>query len=171
MEILVSIRSKTDDRVRDVKRAIGDGLVVGRGAEEGILLDGTDLSREHLVLTTDGTNVYVSDLSVNGTWVNGARLRQAVKSKVRAEDSIEVPGYVLTVRPAQQPEEVRTELMAQPSAQLAELAAAAAKPKASGPMALLAPVFHFVGSFTFLEKTMFAVAVCGLLLLYAYMGT
>ena len=104
MEMLLSIRSKSDGSVREVKHDIGNGLVVGRGAEHGVLLDGPDLSREHLVLTTDGTDIYVTDLSSNGTWLNGARLRRSIRSLMRVEDSVEVPGYVLTVRPNGQPE-------------------------------------------------------------------
>ena len=47
MEILLSIRAKSDSSTREVKAAIDNGLVIGRGAEQGVLLDGPDLSREH----------------------------------------------------------------------------------------------------------------------------
>ncbi len=103
MEIRLSIRSKSDGTDREVKCAIGDGLAVGRGAEEGILLDGSDLSREHFRLTTDGTKFFVTDLSSNGTSLNGERLQRATRTEVRPEDSIEVPGSVCKLPPAIEP--------------------------------------------------------------------
>src|SRR5215831_14084906 len=96
MEILLSISSTLDNSVREVKRSLHDGLVVGRGAEEGILLEGKDLSREHLVLTEEGTAILVTDLSVNGTWLNGKRLKKSVKARVHPGDAISISGYVLT---------------------------------------------------------------------------
>ena len=180
MEMLLSIRSKSDGSVREVKHDIGNGLVVGRGAEHGVLLDGPDLSREHLVLTTDGTDIYVTDLSSNGTWLNGARLRRSIRSLMRVEDSVEVPGYVLTVRPNGQPEkppekadEAPVVQRLQPVVPIAEssqvVVPITAEP--AGAMAFLDPVFGFVESFTFLEKFLAFVALSGLLLLYTYVGS
>lgn len=170
MEILLSIQSKNDGSIREVKREIADGLAIGRGAEEGILLDGPDLSREHLLLTTDGTSVYVTDLSNNGTWVNGTRLRRSVKGRLRAGDSLEVPGYVLML---QLPEQAQPEtgspkeaVLAMPLPQVEDQQ----EQKSSGPLAMLDPVFHFMGSFTFMEKFFTLVACGGLVLLYAYFG-
>jgi hypothetical protein len=54
MDIRLLIHSKTDGTDREVKCPIGEGLAVGRGAEDGVLLDGPDLSREHFILSTDG---------------------------------------------------------------------------------------------------------------------
>ena len=179
MDILLSIRSKTDGSVREVKHDIGNGLVVGRGAERGVLLDGPDLSREHLVLTTDGSDIYVTDLSSNGTWLNGTRLRRSVRNRVRGEDSIELPGYVLSVKLDGQPEKAEEASIA-PVAQSVEVSQVASQivpavvptpAEPAGGKAFLNPVFGFVGSFTFLEKFMTVVAVTGLLLLYAYAGS
>ncbi|MGC2194505.1 MAG: FHA domain-containing protein [Terriglobales bacterium] len=169
MEVLLSIQSKADGSVREVKREIADGLAVGRGAEEGVLLDGPDLSREHLMLTTDGSVVYVTDLSNNGTWLNGTRLRRSIKSRVRAEDSIELPGYILTFRLPEQPQEsVEVSPREAPAAVSADSHPAQESPRASGPLAMLDPVFHFIGSFTFMEKFLAVVSCSGLLLLYTY---
>lgn len=170
MEILLSIQSKIDGSVREMKREIADGLAIGRGAEEGVLLDGPDLSREHLILTADGSNVYVTDLSNNGTWLNGTRLRRSVKSRIRPEDSIEVPGYILTFQLANRPQEV-VEVTATPVARALDDTNLIAAQKASGPLAVLDPVFRFVGSFTFMEKFFTLVSFGGLFLLYAYFGS
>lgn len=182
MEMLLSIRSKSDGSVREVKHDIDNGLVVGRGAEHGVLLDGTDLSREHLVLTTDGADIYVTDLSSNGTWLNGVRLRRSIRSRVRVEDSVEVPGYVLTVRPDGQPEkpEKADEVPVAPVAQRLQPVVPIAEPsqvvvpitpEPAGALAFLDPVFGFVRSFTFLEKFLAFVGLSGLLLLYTYVGS
>jgi predicted component of type VI protein secretion system len=172
MEILLSIYSKSDGSVREVKCVIGDGLFVGRGAEKGVLLEGVDLSREHLVLTTDGTNLYVTDLSVNGTWLNGTRLQKSIKSRVRVEDSIEVPGYVLNFRLAEQPEETGEVAIARaPQTVPEDTQTALAMPEKSGPLAMLGPVFRFVGSFSFMEKFLVLVGLSGLFLLYTYLGS
>jgi pSer/pThr/pTyr-binding forkhead associated (FHA) protein len=172
VEILLSIRSKTDGNGREVRCAIGEGLVIGRGAEEGVLLDGPDLSREHLVLTTDGANVYVTDLSSNGTWLNGARLRRSIRSRARVEDSIEVPGYVLKFRPAGQPEKAEEAAVAQPPQPVPEaIPIAQPAPETSKPPSMLNPVFQFLGSFTFGEKFLVLVGLGGLLLLYTYVAS
>ena len=169
MEILLSIRSKADSSTREVKSAIGDGLVIGRGAEQGVLLDGPDLSREHLVLTADGPNIYVTDLSSNGTWLNGTRLKRSVKTRASAEDLIEIPGYALSFRMADQPEKVVAPVapMTVPSTPAVPDIA----PPPPAPSGLLDPVFRFIGSFTLLEKTAVIVGAGGLMLLLSYFNS
>lgn len=171
MEILLSISSKSDGSVREVKRSIDDGLAVGRGAEEGILLEGLDLSREHFIFTTEGSEVRVKDVSVNGTWLNGIRLRKSVESVVRPGDKIEIPGYVLSFTRSDQPEEPE-----EAEAAMASVAVAPVEPVApvippkKGPLAILSPVFGFIGSFTFMEKVLIFAGLCGLILLGTYMA-
>jgi len=172
MDVFLSITSTTDGGVQEVRYSLSDSLVVGRGAEGGVLLEGPDLSREHLAFTSEGGSVYVTDLSVNGTWVNGKRLRKSVRQRVSPEDSIELPGYVLKYRSADQPELVEDAPSDQTSQLLVEdnpLAVAVAKK--SGPLAVLEPVFGFVGSFSFMEKFLVMVGLTGLLLLYTYLGS
>jgi predicted component of type VI protein secretion system len=171
MEILLSIESKHDAGTREVQRELGEGLVIGRGAEEGILLDGSDLSREHLVITADSTHIYVTDLSNNGTWLNGNRLRKSLRTRVRPEDKVEIPGYVLIVRPVQPAEEKSvSEVAIVPSPTNLETLKPS-EPVPSGAMAFLKPVSNFIGSFTFMEKYSLLVACAGLLLLYSYFGS
>jgi|1186.fasta_scaffold331824_1 predicted component of type VI protein secretion system len=167
MDILLTIRSKTDGTEREVKCPIGEGLAVGRGAEDGVLLDGPDLSREHFLLSTDGTNFYVTDTSSNGTWLNGNRLQRSAKTRVRPEDSIEVPGYVVKVKAAVEPEQTD-------EAAVAQVAAAVPvrfipppepeKPKGN-------TVSRFIGSFSFMEKFLLLVGLTGLALLFTYMAS
>jgi pSer/pThr/pTyr-binding forkhead associated (FHA) protein len=172
MDVFLSITSTTDGGVQEVRYSLSDSLVVGRGAEGGVLLEGPDLSREHLAFTSEGGSVYVTDLSVNGTWVNGKRLRKSVRQRVSPEDSIELPGYVLKYRSADQPELVEDAPSDQTSQLLAEdNPPAVAVAKKSGPLAVLQPLFGFVGSFSFMEKFLVMVGLTGLLLLYTYLGS
>lgn len=171
MEILLSILSKTDDSEREVQGAVGDGLVIGRGAEDGILLEGGDLSREHVVLTHDGSAVYITDLSANGTWVNGKRLKKSARVKIRPEDSIEVPGYILTYRIVEPARNVGPVPVQAEHSTTSTQAATTAEPSTlqkQSPLAALKPVSDFYSSFTAMEKIMFVVAICGLTLLYTY---
>jgi predicted component of type VI protein secretion system len=168
MDILLSINSPTDGKGREVKCSIVGGLVMGRGAEQGVLLDGPDLSREHLALTEDGGDIYITDLSVNGTWLNGTRLRKSAKTLVRPGDSIGVPGYNLTFRMA---DETQAANGRDQSAVIFPESQPATPPKPSGPLAMLDPVFGFLNSFTAMEKFLVVVALTGILLVVTYFGS
>jgi pSer/pThr/pTyr-binding forkhead associated (FHA) protein len=172
MEILLSITCKRDDSVREVTRSLEDGLVAGRGAEEGILLEGADLSREHLFLTHEGSRLYVSDLSVNGTWINGKRLKKSVKTELEPEDVIEVPGYAIRIRCVEELAQAKPADLNESPASLSALPGtpnrAAVTVRRQGPLAALDPALQFLASFTFLEKCMFFFAISSLALLYAY---
>lgn len=171
MDIFVSIQSKSDSGTREVKSTIAEGLVIGRGVEKGILLEGPDLSREHLVITADGDDLFVTDLSSNGTWVNGSRLQRAERSRVQEGDLIEVPGYVLTFKLAEQPEKTPPTPVLQMQSPVheteANLSPRSTRPKSG----LLTPVFNVLGSFTLLEKFSALVALAGLTLLLSYFGS
>jgi len=169
MEILVQITSKTDSDSREIKREVGQGLVIGRGAEEGILLEGGDLSREHFVLTADDKNIYITDLSANGTWVNGTRLRKSARTRLRPEDKIEIHGYELTAKRVEAVVPESIPAVAAPSLEVVRAREYIAPKKKSGVMAMLDPAFRFVGSFTFMEKLMVLFGLFGLVLLGTYL--
>ena len=169
MEILLLITSKADSSSREIKREVGQGLVIGRGAEEGILLEGGDLSREHLVLTADDRNIYVTDLSANGTWVNGSRLRKSVRTRIRPEDTIEIPGYAMTAKRAEEVVAEATPAQLVPFPEVVHAEVSSKPKKKSGMFAILDPAFQFIGSFTFMEKLMVLFSLFGLLLLGTYL--
>ncbi len=75
-------------------------VLVGRGPDCLVLLDGQGISREHLAVESDDSTVFIMDTSSNGTWVNGKRLPQNGRSKVEQGDLIEVPGYELRFQTA-----------------------------------------------------------------------
>ena len=169
MEIRLSIQSKADGGTREIPCNIGNGLVIGRGAEQGVLLDGPDLSREHFVLSTDGNNVFVTDISSNGTWLEGTRLKRSVKARVRPGALLEVPGYALRFQPPQEPEKPK-EPSAAHVAVVEPRPIALAIPAPEEKPGLLAPVSRFIASFSFGEKFMVLTGLAGLLLLYTYMA-
>ena len=154
MEIQLQVRSKSDGTFQESKHVLDRELVIGRGAECGVVLEGTGLSREHIRLEPDGDGLSVTDLSSNGTWINGARLRRDEKYTLRSGDSIELPGFTLSI--------------ATPSMSAATQSGANAR---SGKMSPLDPVFRLLSSFTATEKFFALVGLCGLLLLYIYSGT
>ena len=172
MDVEVSIRSKNDASVRETTCAIEDGLVVGRGAEQGILLDGPDLSREHFTLTAEGNHFYITDLSSNGTWLNGAKLKHSLRTQVQPGDSIEVPGYCLTFKLVGLAEKTdETMQVAEPPSPIHPRQNASSPLELTPPPGIFAPVFRFVGSFTFLEKFLILVGAAGLLLLATYLNS
>ena len=73
-------------------------LILGRGPDCAVLLDGTGISREHTAIEWEDSVLFVTDLSTNGTWVNGKRIGSNRKCKVDEGDSIELPGYEIRYR-------------------------------------------------------------------------
>ena len=67
----------------------GETMTIGRGSDNQIILDDPQVSRSHARLTWQGNTYLLEDLgSVNGTWVNGARIKSPVL--LRPGDSIAV---------------------------------------------------------------------------------
>jgi predicted component of type VI protein secretion system len=93
VEILFSVRSKADNSVHNLRHALTGRLVVGRVPDCALPLDGTGISREHLAFEHEDSGLFITDLSTNGTWINGKRVPTGRRCKVRDGDSIEVPGY------------------------------------------------------------------------------
>jgi len=54
----------------------GSSVRVGRSPAAGVVLDDASVSRRHaLIALRDGRSVVLDDRSLNGTWVNGQRVR------------------------------------------------------------------------------------------------
>lgn len=74
--------------------AVGIGLIVGRDAAAGLVLDHPVVSRRHARIGPRGGEVVVTDLvSANGTFVNGRRVNGSVT--LRAGDRIDVGPFTL----------------------------------------------------------------------------
>jgi pSer/pThr/pTyr-binding forkhead associated (FHA) protein len=82
-------------------------IVLGRGPESPVPLDGPSISRDHLAFEVREGRVFITDLSSNGSYLNGQRLSRGDAQRILEEDEVGVPGYSITFRllaeQAQQP--------------------------------------------------------------------
>ena len=101
MEVQLLVRSSSEQASRDYVFPIKQRVVLGRSPESAVPLEGTSISREHLALELVGENVYAIDLSNNGTWINGNRLKKEERVQLSSGDSLELPEYQISfhIRP------------------------------------------------------------------------
>ena len=101
MEVQLLVRSSSEQASRDYVFPIKQRVVLGRSPESAVPLEGTSISREHLALELVGDNVYAIDLSNNGTWINGNRLKKEERVQLSSGDSLELPEYQISfhIRP------------------------------------------------------------------------
>lgn len=97
MEIVFRVRAKAGGSVEEFKVADGGTAVLGRGADSAVYLEGTELSRDHVRIQVQGGAVLVTDLSSNGTWVDGQRLTRDRTVKIGGANKIELPGYAIDI--------------------------------------------------------------------------
>jgi subtilisin family serine protease len=74
---------------------------LGRGAANEIVLDDTQASRQHAVISRQGDQFFIQDLgSTNGTFVNGQRLVPNVPFLLRPGDRVRLAETVLSLQQA-----------------------------------------------------------------------
>lgn len=163
MEIIVTALSKADQSFRTIRQPVNGRLVLGRGPDSAVPLEAPGISREHLEVQAEDRNLFLIDLSSNGTWLNGARMPPRRKCRVAETDLVELPGYELRF-------------------QMASAAAAnhpATVPAPHGPVSATVPVPPAPGesrsksvlsSFTSLEIFLFLIAAASLALLVLYLA-
>jgi pSer/pThr/pTyr-binding forkhead associated (FHA) protein len=156
------VKAKADNSVQEVQHPLDGPVLFGRGPDSAVPLNGTGISRDHLAFQLDNSDLVVTDLSSNGTWINGERIPKGRKHKVAAGDAVELPGYEIRFRI---PGEAGA---ATPAA--VEAAAAAAPEEKPAPRGLAAKARSAVGSLTRLERFLILVALAslGLLLFYVF---
>jgi len=72
----------------------GQSLVIGRGRDADVIIHNTAVSRQHSALELKGGQYYLADLrSMNGTRVNGKKIRSAVP--IRKSDELQVGKFDL----------------------------------------------------------------------------
>ena len=98
MEVRLLIKPKNEGQPQEITLSGGTQFVLGRGPSSAAVLDGPGISREHVAVNVDQSEVFAMDLSVNGTWVNGKRLAQNQKQRVGHGDVVEIPGYEVIVQ-------------------------------------------------------------------------
>lgn len=175
MEIVLSVRSKADGALKEHRCQVDGKLVLGRGPDSAVPLEGSSLSREHLVLQLEGSDLYAIDQSSNGSWVNGGRLTRGEKRRVQPGDTLEVPGYELRLQ-LTGAGGAATEIAGAPAAAArqaatAEVIEAAPTPEAPARKSPLGPVAEFLGSFTGMEWFLAAIGLAALLLLFIYLSS
>ena len=126
--------------VQSVDCALDQTVVLGRGPDSPVQLEGSLISREHFALTNSDSRITVRDLSSNGTWFKDERLSRDSQVQIRDGDSIFVPGYRVEFQiPTQEPQEAPSPA---PSGEVEE-------PEAI--WLLLKPVHDFLGSLSRFE--------------------
>lgn len=79
------------DRPNDVHRLSKFETVIGRGEGTDIEVDDEEVSKRHCLLRVDGPVCTIQDLgSLNGTRVNGRRLREESAERLRHLDEVQV---------------------------------------------------------------------------------
>lgn len=137
-------------------------VVLGRGPDSPLMLAGTGISRDHVRLHCEGEVVWVTDLSSNGTWINGRRLTRGQSYALKAGDAVQLPGYDLEIG--------ILNLETMPA--VAQAGAASDHPAAAnaGKFSFLAPVTRFARSFSALEKLLVLTSLCSIALFAAYLS-
>jgi predicted component of type VI protein secretion system len=153
VDLLISARSEKDGGLSSAQVNLTDALTLGRGPESPVQLEGTGISREHFRLHAEGAEVFVTDLSSNGTWLNLTRLTRGESRPLTPADTIRIPGF-----------EIRIQLRTAAAGLISQ--AAAGPNRNQGPFAFLkaAPV-----SLSRTEKCVVVLAAANLFLLIAYL--
>jgi len=97
LEIEISIETLATARHQVVRVPLIDRLTLGRGPDSPVLLEGPQISREHLVLAATGTQLSLCNLSANGTLINGAPIATGYWQPLGLGDLVQLPGYNLSV--------------------------------------------------------------------------
>lgn len=86
--VLAVIDGEQPDRVY---RVIQYETVIGRGAEAQIELDDEEVSKRHCLLRVEGAVCSIQDQgSLNGTRINGRKMRDGVSHRLRHLDQIQI---------------------------------------------------------------------------------
>jgi predicted component of type VI protein secretion system len=167
MELKLTVRSKADQSTREAQCDLGKEVILGRTVESPIPLDGTGVSREHLVFKHNGSSLLVQDRSSNWTSINGARIAKEQFHPLTAGDAIEIPGYEIWFQVlGEEPKPAAAVATASDTGRVEVPLSVEAPPKKSA----LAPVTEFLGSFSGLEKFVIFVDLIAIALFIAYRG-
>jgi pSer/pThr/pTyr-binding forkhead associated (FHA) protein len=99
VELEISIETLATGGHQVIRVPIGERLTLGRGPDSPILLEGPQISREHLILALAGGQLSLWNLSANGTAVNGAPIATGFWQPLQLGDVVQLPGYNLTFLP------------------------------------------------------------------------
>jgi len=78
---------------------ISDGLIVGRDGEYSSAFEKSNfVSRKHAIFNLEDNDVYISDASTNGTFVNDRKLEKFEKVKLSVGDKVSFADVVFEVK-------------------------------------------------------------------------
>ena len=95
LEIEISIETLATAHHQVVRVPLADRITLGRGPDSPVLLEGPQISREHLVLAATGPQLSLCNLSANGTAINGAPIATGYWQPLGLGDIVQLPGYNL----------------------------------------------------------------------------
>lgn len=96
IELLLTEEETGDER--STRLNLDGRCVIGRDADCDLPLPSKGISRNHFALESENGRVYVTDLSNNGTWLDGAKMTRNSRQLVSARSVITVPGYRIQLR-------------------------------------------------------------------------
>jgi predicted component of type VI protein secretion system len=97
MQVSLAVTNKGSNESTNVDLAVEKKITIGRHLGSPVLLQGDRLSRHHFFLMVIDGALTIEDLSSNGTWLNGALLKEHESARVQSGDTIEVPGYEMQI--------------------------------------------------------------------------
>ncbi len=97
MQVRLVVTNKASKESSNCDLTVEEKITIGRHLGSPVILQGDRLSRHHFSLMVIDGALTVEDLSSNGTWVNGALLKEKMSAQVKSGDIIEVPGYEMHV--------------------------------------------------------------------------
>jgi predicted component of type VI protein secretion system len=97
MQVRLVVTNKASKESSNCALALEEKIIIGRHLGSPVVLQGDRLSRHHFSLIVIDGALTVEDLSSNGTWLNGALLKEQMSAKVKSGDIIEIPGYEMQV--------------------------------------------------------------------------
>ena len=100
MDVLLSLRTKADNSLQEYRLSVDGRVALGRTPDSPVPLTGGAISRDHVAFESEGGQLFVIDVSVNGSSLNGRPLPKNQRAPVGPSDVVEVPGYEIRVAPA-----------------------------------------------------------------------
>ncbi|MCU0226712.1 MAG: FHA domain-containing protein [Bryobacterales bacterium] len=99
MKLSIQLQALDSDAIQQFDLPFtGQPILLGRGPESPVPLDGVKLSRNHLALSVEGNQLTLTDLSSNGVWINAQSIPKKSPVPLQGSEEIAIPGYRLRVR-------------------------------------------------------------------------
>ena len=159
MELQVTVRSQATGSVKEVRLPLQERAFIGRGAECEIRIDGQDISRRHVGLKVAAGQITATDLSSNGSQLNGATLRNDSPQPLKPGDVLALPGWDVFIQGID--DDVLNAATAAP-------ATAKTQPSTEAGGGMKAMVLSTIQSFPFVERVLALLSLASLAVVWMY---